>query len=58
MLNDTELPVEFWYKAARAQVYVRARMQKGPIVVEDIVDETTTELTSMNVPDPEYTILF
>ena len=41
MLDDAELPVEFWCEAAKAQAYVRARMRKGPIVVEDVVDETT-----------------
>jgi hypothetical protein len=41
ILDDAELLVEFWCEAAKAQVYVRARMRKGLIVVEDIVDETT-----------------
>ena len=41
MLDDAELPVEFWCEAAKAQAYIRARIRKGPIVVEDVVDETT-----------------
>jgi hypothetical protein len=41
MLDDAELPVEFWCEAAKAQAYVRCRMRRGPVVVEDVVDETT-----------------
>jgi hypothetical protein len=44
MLDNTKLLVEFWCEAAKAQVYIRARMRKGPIVVEDVVDETTRKL--------------
>ena len=39
MLDDTELLVEFWCKAAEAQAYTCARMRKGPVVVEDVIDE-------------------
>jgi hypothetical protein len=39
MLDDAELPVEFWCEAAEAQSYVRARMRKGPVVVEEVIDE-------------------
>jgi hypothetical protein len=35
MLDDAELPVEFWCEAAQAQAYMRARMRRGPVVVED-----------------------
>jgi hypothetical protein len=44
ILNNTELLVEFWCEAAKAQVYIRAWMWKGLIVVEDIIDETTGKL--------------
>ena len=39
MLDDAELPVEFWYEAAEAQAYTRARIRKGPTVIEDVIDE-------------------
>src|SRR6266536_5487429 len=39
MLDDAELLVEFWCKAAEAQAYTCARMRKGPVVVEDVIDE-------------------
>ena len=39
MLDDAELPVEFWCEAASAQSYTRARMRSGPTVVEEVIDE-------------------
>ena len=39
MLYDTKLLVEFWYKAVEAQAYTRARIRKGPVIVEDIIDK-------------------
>ncbi len=39
MLDDAKLLVEFWCEAAEAQAYTRARMRKGPIVVEDVINE-------------------
>jgi Reverse transcriptase (RNA-dependent DNA polymerase) len=41
MIDDAGLPVEFWCEAVQAQAYVRARMRKGPRVVEEIIDEVT-----------------
>jgi hypothetical protein len=39
MLNDAKLLVEFWCEVAKAQAYTRARIRKGPIVIEDVIDE-------------------
>ncbi len=39
MLNDAELLVEFWYKVAEAQAYTYTRIRKGPVVVEDVINE-------------------
>ena len=33
MIDDAQLPVEFWCEAAQAQAYTRARMRRGPIFV-------------------------
>ncbi|KAI1004161.1 hypothetical protein K3495_g4052 [Podosphaera aphanis] len=41
MLDDAKLPVEFWCEAAQAQAYTRARMRRGPIMVENIIDKKT-----------------
>ena len=51
MLDDAELPVEFWCEAAESQAYTRARMRRGPRVVEEVIDEITGKL--MNI---EYRI--
>ena len=39
MLDDAKLLVEFWCEAAKAQAYTRARIRKGPTVIEDVIDE-------------------
>lgn len=43
MIDDAELPVEFWCEAATAQAYVRARMRKGPTVTEEVLDKSSGE---------------
>ncbi len=44
MLDDAELPVEFWCKVAEAQAYTRARIRKGPVIVEDVIDKISGKL--------------
>ncbi len=39
MLDNAKLLVEFWYKVAEAQAYTRARMRKGPVIVEDMINK-------------------
>jgi hypothetical protein len=39
MLDDAQLPVEFWCEGAEAQAYVKARTRRGPRVVEEVIDE-------------------
>ena len=41
MLDYAKLPVEFWCKAAQAQAYTRARMRRGPMITEEIIDNLT-----------------
>lgn len=41
MIDDAELPVEFWCEAAEAQAYTRARMRKGPKVTEEVEDKSS-----------------
>ena len=41
MLNNAKLLVEFWCKAAKAQVYTRCQIRRGPIVVKDVTNKVT-----------------
>ena len=44
MLNDTKLLVEFWYKVVEAQAYTHARIRKGPIIIEDVINKISRKL--------------
>ncbi|EKD12976.1 hypothetical protein MBM_08930 [Drepanopeziza brunnea f. sp. 'multigermtubi' MB_m1] len=42
-LNNAELLVEFWYKAAKAQAYTRAKLRRGLKIMEDVINEVTRQ---------------
>ena len=52
MIDNAELSVEFWCKAAEVQAYIRAYMRKGPKVTEKVEDKSSEKLLKI-----EYQIL-
>jgi len=44
MIDNAELSVEFWCKAAEVQAYIRAYMRKGPKVTEKVEDKSSEKL--------------
>lgn len=40
LLDDSELPVEFWCEASTCHTYLRNRMRRGPVVVETLKEDS------------------